>query len=339
MGPAPPGLRPTAPGFDDSGTVDLTVRFTVQSTGDPATFLAAAEEHLALDPVLTTVVSSVTHRALEDVERGLPAPEHPRWWAVVRDGSGAVAGVAMRTAPFAPYPLFVLPMPEGAALALARALHARGEEVRGVNGALPAARVVADEIARLTGVRPGPRAHPAVRARRPGGARGRAGRLRPAAESEASLALRWFESFEADAAEQAGRADKGAGGYLSEHEMRARITAGRIWFWEEETGEPVHLTGFNPPSFGVARVGPVYTPPSHRGRGIASAAVAEVSRRLLADGCAGLPLHRPGEPDLEQDLPGHRVRPRRGHGEPRRHPVPDQAGAPADPALDSGGDD
>jgi hypothetical protein len=80
--------------------------FTVDFTRDPAAFLAAAEPHLALDPVLTTVVSSVTHRALEDDGRGKPAPEHPRWWAVVRDGSGEVVGMAMRTAPFAPYPLF-----------------------------------------------------------------------------------------------------------------------------------------------------------------------------------------------------------------------------------------
>ncbi|MEE3921739.1 hypothetical protein V2I01_36215 [Micromonospora sp. BRA006-A] len=32
-------------------------------------------------------------------------------------------------------------------------------------------------------------------------------------------------------------------------------------------GAPVHLTAANPPSFGVARVGPVHTPPGQRGRG------------------------------------------------------------------------
>ena len=64
------------------------------------------------------------------------------------------------------------------------------------------------------------------------------GRLRPAAESDAPLALRWFQAFEADAAEQAGRADDGAiAGYLSEDDMRDRIAAGRVWFWEDETGE------------------------------------------------------------------------------------------------------
>ncbi len=46
----------------------------------------------------------------------------------------------------------------------------------------------------------------------------------------------------------------------------------------------MHLTGVNPPSYGVARVGPVYTPKSHRGRGYASAAVAEVSQRILDEG-------------------------------------------------------
>jgi GNAT superfamily N-acetyltransferase len=260
--------------------------FTVDFTRDPATFLAAAEPHLALDPVLTTVVSSVTHRAIEDDGRGKPTPEHPRWWAVVRDGSGEVVGIAMRTAPFAPYPLFVLPMPDGAALALAQALHARGEEVRGVNGALPAARTVADETARLAaGVAS---VHEHTRLFELGDLVAPAkvpGRLRPAAESDAPLALRWFQAFEADAAEQAGRADDGAiAGYLSEDDMRERIAAGRVWFWEDETGEAAHLTGFNPPSFGVARVGPVYTPKAHRGRGFASATVAEVSRRLRADG-------------------------------------------------------
>ena len=259
--------------------------FTLEFTEDPAAFLAAAEAHLALDPVLTTVVSSVTHRALAAVERGLPAPEHPRWWVVVRDGSGAVAGVAMRTAPFAPYPLFVLPMPDEAARQIARALHARGEEVGGVNGVLPATQALAEEAARLAGGTAAVHEHtrlfelgdlvepaPAV------------GRARVAAAADTDLCLAWFRAFAADAAEQAGRpGELGPGEHFTRADMTERIEDGRIWIWEV-AGVPVHLTGFNPPSFGVARVGPVYTPREHRGRGYASAAVAEVSRRLLADG-------------------------------------------------------
>ena len=71
--------------------------------------------------------------------------------------------------------------------------------------------------------------------------------------------------------------------YFTREDMVERIDAGRVWLWEV-AGEPVHLTGFNAPSFGVARVGPVYTPRAHRGRGYASAAVAGVSRRLLDEG-------------------------------------------------------
>jgi len=257
----------------------------VRITEDPAEFLALAEEHLAADPVLTTVVSTVTHRVLAQLERGVPAPPHPRWWAVVRDGAGAVAGVAMRTAPFAPHPLFVLPMPDDAAVALARAVHARGEHLGGANGTLPAARAVAEEAARLQGgtatiwehtrlFELGELVEP-VRV---------AGGMRRATLADTDVCLAWFQAFAADAAEQAGRTEgEGHEEYFTREDMVERIDAGRVWLWEV-AGEPVHLTGFNAPSFGVARVGPVYTPKEHRGRGYASAGVAEVSRRLLDEG-------------------------------------------------------
>src|SRR6478735_6097719 len=231
----------------------------VRITEDPAEFLALAEEHLAADPVLTTVVSTVTHRVLAQLEREVPAPPHPRWWAVVRDGAGAVA--------------------------LARAVHARGEHLGGANGTLPAARAVAEEAARLQGgaatiwehtrlfelgelVEPVPVA----------------GGMRRATAADTDVCLAWFQAFAADAAEQAGRTEgEGHEEYFTREDMVERIDGGRVWLWEV-AGDPVHLTGFNTPSFGVARVGPVYTPKEHRGRGYASAGVAEVSRRLLDEG-------------------------------------------------------
>ena len=59
----------------------------------------------------------------------------------------------MRTAPFAPYPPFLLPMPDELAVALAYALHERGDEVLALNGALPAAELCAAELSRLGGGR------------------------------------------------------------------------------------------------------------------------------------------------------------------------------------------
>jgi GNAT superfamily N-acetyltransferase len=260
--------------------------FTVEITEDPHAFLAAAEEHLALDPVLTTVVSSVTHRALADVAAGVAPPVHPRWWAVVRDEAGVLAGAAMRTAPFPPYPLFVLPMPEGAARALARAVHARDEDPGGANGALPATRSFAEEVARLSGTTAEIHEHirlfeltTLVEPRPVPGA------ARVATVDDTELVHAWFLAFAADAAEQAGRIGETHGGeHHTMEETSERIAAGQVWLWDDEAGRTVHMTGFRPPSFGVSRVGPVYTPREHRGRGYASVTVAAVSRQLLADG-------------------------------------------------------
>jgi hypothetical protein len=151
-------------------------------------------------------------------------------------------------------------MPDEAAVALAHALHERGEEVLGVNGALPAVELCAAELARLDGGRVEVAQHTRLHelgelaqpAPVPGG-------LVVATEEDLQQVTDWFAAFMGDA-------------------------DGLLWFWADGTGERVHLTGTNPPSFGVARVGPVYTPPSQRGRGWASNAVAEVSRRIQAEG-------------------------------------------------------
>ena len=269
--------------------------------GDPAAFLAVAGEHLAAEPVVNTVVATVAEREAREsavrksAVRGTPAEprsaatagtdEPPHWYAVARD-AGAVVGVAMRTAPFEPYPLFLLPMPEAAAVLLAAELHARGEEIRGANGALPATRTFADETARLAGG--GVRVSIHTRLFELGELtppRSPSGRLRLVTEVEAGLALEWFNAFHRDADEQAGRPP--GDGHAGEDafdldDMLVRIRAERVWFWDDDG--PVHLTGANDPAYGVARVGPVYTPKENRGRGYAGAGVAEVSRRILATG-------------------------------------------------------
>lgn len=176
-------------------------------------------------------------------------------------------------------------MPETAAVALARALHDRGEDVPAANGALPAVLCLAEEAARLGGGRAVVAKHTRLFAlARPVPARPVPGRLRVATESDVGVATRWIRSFMADADEQAGRSDaREPGSALSDDEVSDRIAESLVWLWEVD-GEVVHLTGRGRPAFGVVRVGPVFTPREHRGRGYASAAVAEVSRRILAAG-------------------------------------------------------
>jgi len=258
---------------------------TLEFTEDPAWFLAEAKAHLAAEPVVTTVIATVTARLAErPVGRDNDAPY--RWWAIARDERDGIAGVAMRTAPFPPYPVYLLAMPDDAAVLLARTLRERGEEVGGVNGALPATRVFAEEYARLAGMEVAVHEH--LRLFELGELQvppAPPGRLRPAALDDAELCLAWFRDFESAAAEQAGRAGThGIGESFTLEDMVDRIDAGVIWLWVDAEGEPVHLTGANVPANGVTRIGPVYTPREHRARGYAGRAVAEISRRYVEQG-------------------------------------------------------
>ena len=264
------------------------MRFALEFTDDPRAFLRRAGTLLEADPVLTTVVATSTAAAAAAADKGAEPPAHPRWWLTVADeDTGEPLGVAMRTAPFPPYPLYVLPMPDAAVRALAAALVDRGEEVSGLNGALPASEVLATELARRTGrtarVHEHMRLHVLDRLVEPRVAPD--GRPRVAVPADADLALTWFRAFHADAAAQAGRLEPdGEGEQFDEADIEGRIAEGRIWLWEDMRGTPVSLVGFNAPSFGVARVGPVYTPSGQRGHGFASALTAHVSRLLRDSG-------------------------------------------------------
>jgi len=64
--------------------------------------------------------------------------------------------------------------------------------------------------------------------------------------------------------------------------MPTRVARGDFRIWDH--GGPVAFAGFNAAAPDFARIAPVYTLPDRRGRGYATALVAELSRELLADG-------------------------------------------------------
>ncbi|GAA1923017.1 GNAT family N-acetyltransferase [Nocardioides hwasunensis] len=265
--------------------------FTLEFFGTPAPFLEAAAGVLAAEPVLGSVIASVSQRTDREIAAGIDSwadvgAPFARWWVVVRDGSGTPVSAAMRTAPFKSYPTFSMPMPEAAAQALASALHERGELLGGANGALPGSAVLARATADLIGgemvsdkatrlwectgvtVPPAPE-----------------GRLRRATEDDAELVLAWFAAFHEEADEQAGRVpDPASGEHNTLDSVLIRIREGVEWLWELPDGTLSHLTGSGLPSYGVARIGPVFTPREFRGRGIASYVVGELTRRGLEAG-------------------------------------------------------
>jgi predicted GNAT family acetyltransferase len=106
------------------------------------------------------------------------------------------------------------------------------------------------------------------------------GGTRTVEREDRDLALGWIEAFSVEALRHQP---------LDRDRLRHTVDArlGRedagLWLWEVD-GTPVSLAGFSGPTTTGIRVGPVYTPPEHRGRGYATALVADLSRELLGRG-------------------------------------------------------
>jgi GNAT superfamily N-acetyltransferase len=178
-----------------------------------------------------------------------------------------------------------MPMRDEAVHLLSRTLLDRGEPVLAANGALPGVQVFCEDMARATGKRARVAQHTrlfelgALVPPRPA-----PGELRPASPDEQDLVASWYAAFMADADEQAGRpAGTTAHEVPAQEELARRIRGGRVFVWTVED-QPVNVTAATEPAYGVSRIGPVYTPPSLRGRGYASAAVHAVSAWLRAGG-------------------------------------------------------
>jgi RimJ/RimL family protein N-acetyltransferase len=253
---------------------------------DPVAFLDVAGDVLAEQPVLSTVMAGVAGRIAAQREAGIAWPDGvPCWFAVVFDGE-KIIGTAMRTATFGEHPAYLMPMPDDAVHHLSKTLLDRDEPVLGANGALPAVQVFCEDMAAATGKAAKVGQH--TRLFELGDLvepRPVPGSLRPARAEEQPVVASWYEAFMADADEQAGR-EPGESPHESptDEELRRRIDSGRVFVWADEDDTPVNVTAATDPSYGVSRIGPVYTPREQRGRGYASAAVHAVSALLRQSG-------------------------------------------------------
>jgi RimJ/RimL family protein N-acetyltransferase len=239
----------------------------VQVLDDVHAFAALAAPALARDPVGTTIVASAMERAL-----ALPSSE-PSWWFVVVGDDGPV-GLAMHDFPWPPY---LAPMPAEAAVAVADALSDVAGEVPGING---------EERAVLTALARWQQQHPSTQVASTRGVRlYRLDRLvvpavpgvaRPASSDDVDLIVSWSYAFAQQTDTPAHDIDR-----LVRHRLATPDGGYVVWTVD---GEPVSLAGFKPPSHGVARIGPVFTPAENRGHGYGSAVTAAASSRLTDSG-------------------------------------------------------
>jgi uncharacterized protein len=201
-------------------------------------------------------------------------PEHELW--LVDDGGDAVAA-ALRTPPYN------LVLGDGSRQGLEALAHEVGGSIPGVVGAVPEVDAFVAACAAAHGVAAEPRVRQGVYAldavvwpARP------PGEPRPAGAADRELLVRWWGEFGAEAL-GALETDAEQDGRNVDHRL-ASPTAG-IELWEVD-GEPGSAVAFGSPTPTGIRIGPVYTPREHRGRGYASALTAHVSAAQLAAGRA-----------------------------------------------------
>jgi uncharacterized protein len=195
-------------------------------------------------------------------------------WLVEEDGVAAAA--ALRTPPNRL--VLARPAAPGAVEALAAAL----EDVPGVVAAVPEAHTFADAWRAKTGAEiiPG-HAQGVYKLERVVPARPASGASRTAGDGDRELLLEWLHAF---AVEALGEEEPDPANLERMVAQRLGPHAESGFVLWEDGGEPVSATGFGGPTPNGVRIGPVYTPPRRRGRGYASALVAEVSQARLDAG-------------------------------------------------------
>ena len=241
---------------------------------DPAAFYGRTEPFLVRDEACNNLLLGIGAGLVRNPTRF----EHAPYMAAIEE-DGAVVAVTLRTPPHrlilsrvaAPVALPLLaervreeyPALPGV-LAPAEIAGDFARAWRRVSGQ-PYRKGVAERIFRLEQVRP---------------VSGVPGELRRATPADRGFLLEWYAAFHAEAVGpvEAGDLER------IERSLDDRMSAepGGLYVWHD--GRPVSMAGASGPTPTGIRIGPVYTPPEHRGRGYASACVAALSELMLRSG-------------------------------------------------------
>jgi predicted GNAT family acetyltransferase len=243
---------------------------------DAAQFADQAAPYMRSDLFSTNVIGVYTAGILD----GSRHQTSDDLWAAVTDHD-RVIGVAMHTPP---YHVFLSRMGAPAASKLAEVLLEAEHPLPGVIGERTAVEAFVDTWAVRTGgsstVDVSMRMYRLKDLKAPTGVSGIA---RTAGPKDAERVTKWFAEFHAEAMAHQSADDL-------ELVARRRLAAGEISLWFDG-GRAVSLAARSTPANGVARVGPVYTPPTARRHGYGAAVTAAVSQEALVAGATHVVLY------------------------------------------------
>lgn len=230
----------------------------VHTTVDEDEIRALLDGALAADPLRNTVLSSV--------ERGLRADDAAPWAA---HPAGRPLVLAARSQIGTPVSL-TSGWSGSAAAALSDALAELDP---------PPAAVMGPKESIAAVVVPGPvvggRDERLFRLERLAPPAGVGGSPRLAAETDSDLLRNWLREFRRESLGDL------PDGYDAPAELAQRWPSMRIWLWTAADGLPTSMAFAQPTAHGVARIGPVYTPPQRRRYGYGSAVTAAASADIL----------------------------------------------------------
>jgi ribosomal protein S18 acetylase RimI-like enzyme len=229
----------------------------------PAEFLERTQALRAGDPVRTNILGTIAQSVIDGREY------EREFWFVAEEDDGDVVGAACWTLP---HKLVLGPWAPEVVRAIGAAAVATGVPVHGAIVPVELADVVAEAVGRrgvpYMGERVLALGEYAPPDPVPGG-------QRAVTVDDVDAVERWLDDFMAE-----------VGLLVVDNRAAARSSIGRLWFWEVD-GVAVSMAGHASvvatPGAVVARIGPVYTPPAHRGRRYGSAVTAAVVEHLLPD--------------------------------------------------------
>jgi predicted GNAT family acetyltransferase len=242
-------------------------------TDDVETFAEQARPLLARDPVLNTVPLTVLDSVRDGRMGERPSPDPLLFGWYQQSDQAVVSGAVLMTPP---YELILAEIPAGGTAELVAALRERGARLPGVNGDVEVVEAFsaawldgtsqrAETLFRMRLYRLGELRTPSPMPR---------GRARLAVESDVDLAIEWFLAFHQEVGAHEGDVAPA---------VHDRISDRRMWLWEDESHEVVSLAARQRTTIGVARIGPVYTPPHQRRRGFAAAVTAACTADALEE--------------------------------------------------------